>query len=84
MYKCQNSYKLIEDTNKSQTDEPDNYYYFNDNYDIYIKCHQYCESCSQGQKYFNDELEIEDTNCDECIVNYININKKIRYFKIFY
>ena len=71
--KCKDNYKLIEDKNICQLEIPNNNYYFDEKYNIYKKCHEYCKSCLQGPKYFNDILEIEDTNCDECIENYYKI-----------
>ena len=82
--KCQNDFKLFEDTNICQTEAPSNNYYFDENYNIYRRCHEFCKSCSQGPKNYSNVLEIEDTNCNECIDDYYKmentsncINKKI-------
>ena len=40
---------------------------------IYKKCHESCKSCSDGPKFYRDRLEIEDTNCIECIENYYKL-----------
>ena len=71
--KCLDNYILIEDTNKCQIDIPNQGYYYDSNSKIYKKCHEYCKSCLSGPKYYDDLLEIEDTNCNECIDNYYKI-----------
>ena len=71
--KCQEEFNLIEDTNKCQNLSPGNNYYFDENYNIYKRCHEFCKNCSQGPKNFSDILEIEDTNCIECIEDYYKI-----------
>ena len=71
--KCQDGFNLIEDTNICQAESPYNNYYFDDNYNIYKKCHNFCKSCSQSPKYYNDILELEDTNCIECIEDYYKV-----------
>ena len=70
--KCQSEFKIIEDTNICQTEIPNNYY-FDENNNIYRKCHENCKSCLQGPIFSSDELEIEDTNCDECKEDYYKI-----------
>ena len=70
--KCQDDFKLIEDTNICIEYAPYNNYYFDDNYNMYKRCHHFCKSCLQGPNY-NDILEIEDTNCIECIEDYYKI-----------
>ena len=75
--KCQDDYKLIENTNICQMDAPNNKYYFDEKYNIFRKCHEFCKSCSQGPIYYNDSLEIEDTNCNECIGDYYKIEIQI-------
>ena len=71
--KCQDDFKLIEDSTICQIDSPNNNYYFDENYDIYKRCHEFCKNCLQGPKYYSDILEIEDTNCIECIEDYYKI-----------
>ena len=71
--KCQDNYLLIEDTNICQIQVPNENFYFDEKYNIYKKCNEYCKSCSQGPKYYNDFLDIMDTNCNECIENYYKI-----------
>ena len=71
--KCENDYKLIEDSNICQIEAPNNNYYLDENFNIYRKCHENCKTCSNGPIYYIDFLEIEDTNCDECIDDYYKI-----------
>ena len=71
--KCIDDYFLIEENNSCQKKAPDNNYYYNPNSDSYKKCHQYCKSCFNGPIYFNNTLEIEDTNCNECKEDYYKL-----------
>ena len=71
--KCIDGFKLIEDTNICQVDAPNSNYYFDDNYNIYKRCHDFCKSCLKGPQNYSDILEIEDTNCIECIDGYYKI-----------
>ena len=72
--KCLDNYKLIEDSNYNYcltgTEEG---FYYNEDYGIYKKCHEYCKSCLEGPIYQEDSLEIGDTNCNKCIDNYYKI-----------
>ena len=71
--KCLDNYFLIEESNICQKEIPNEGYYYDSNSKSYKKCHEYCKTCSDGTKYNIDSLEIEDTNCDECIGNYFKI-----------
>ena len=71
--KCNDNYKLIiDDSYNCQETIPNNYYY-DETYNAYRKCHGNCKTCLSGPIYYNDNLEIEDTNCEECIENYFKI-----------
>ena len=68
--KCKDNYKLILDQNICKIDfNEEGYYYDEDNF-IYKKCHEFCKTCDKGPKYYEDLLEVEDTNCNECIEGY--------------
>ena len=71
--KCFDNYLLIEDTNICQLNIPNKGYYYDSKSFLYKKCHESCKTCSNGPIYFYDRLEIEDTNCDECIENYYKL-----------
>ena len=72
--KCQNPFQLIiGEDNDCQTTVSNNNYYYNQNYQVYIKCHDNCKNCTRGPTYYDDNLEIEDTNCDECIDDYFKM-----------
>ena len=71
--KCENDYKLVEDANICQMEFPNINYYLDENFNMYKKCHENCKTCSHGPIYYNDILEIEDTNCDECIDDYYRV-----------
>ena len=77
--KCKDSYKLMIDTNITnicQNESNDNFY-FDEKNNLYKKCHEFCKSCSKMPIYYSDIFEIKDSNCNECIENYIYIHKKI-------
>jgi len=54
---CQENFYFIENTNNCFKDPFG--YYFNDEKQVYSKCHSNCEKCSKGPKPNN-------MNCDEC------------------
>ena len=86
--KCKDNYRLILDQNICLKEfNEEGYYYDEDNF-VYKKCHQFCKTCDKGPKYYDDLLEIEDTNCIECIEGYykmentnncVNINNPPMY-----
>ena len=52
-------------------------FYYDDNSKTYKKCCESCKTCSKGPTYYNERLDIEDSNCDSCIINfYFVINTK--------
>ena len=72
--KCKNNYKLIiGESNDCQTTISNNNYYYEEIYNVYKQCHENCKTCLRGPIYYNDSLEIEDTNCDVCIDNYFKM-----------
>ena len=74
--KCIDNFILIEDTNDTytcQTNFIKEGYYYDERYMVYKKCHDSCKTCSNGPIYYIDILEIEDTNCNECIQDYYKI-----------
>ena len=73
--KCITNYKLYEDENSNicQENIMEEAYYYNEKPEVYRKCQDKCKTCSNGPIYFDNSLEIKDTNCDECIENYFKI-----------
>ena len=68
--KCKSNYNLIVEQNACELEfNNEGYYYDEDNF-LYRKCHQFCKTCSKRPKYYNDILEIVDTNCENCIDGY--------------
>ena len=71
--RCINNYILFEDSNTCQINIPKDGYYYDKNSNIYKKCDKACKTCISGPIYYSDILEIEDTNCIECIDNYYKL-----------
>ena len=73
--KCITNYKLYEEENSNTCQENiiEEGYYYNEKPGVYRKCQDNCKTCSNGPIYFDNSLEIKDTNCDECIENYFKI-----------
>ena len=70
--KCNNDYFLNEYSNSCESSLSDGFY-LDINTQTHKKCHQNCETCSEGPIYFKDRLEYEDTNCLTCINGYFKI-----------
>ena len=71
--KCRDNYKLIiGSSNNCQTTISNNNYYFDIKSNAYKKCNENCKTCLSGAQY-NDNLEIEDSNCNECKDNYFKM-----------
>ena len=79
--KCLNNYYLKEDENTCINKEEIKGYYFDENNNIYRKCHEYCITCSNGPIYYNNIFELKDTNCDICIENYYKVINTNNCFK---
>ena len=71
--KCESTYKLIIDQNKCESEFNEEGYYLDEDNSVYKKCHEFCKSCNNKPKYYDELLEIEDTNCNECIDNYYKL-----------
>ena len=69
---CDNNFFLKEDTNICESNLNDGYY-LNNNYKTHRKCHENCSTCLNGPIFYNDILEYEDTNCENCKENYYKI-----------
>jgi len=70
---CEDNYYLILDKNKCEKEFNEFGYYYDSDNSVYKNCHRFCKSCNKGPKYYVDLLEIEDTNCIECIDNYYKL-----------
>ena len=86
--RCENEYKLIIKQNKCELDFDEEGYYYDEDSVSYRKCHNFCKTCNNGPKYYEELLEVEDTNCIECIPDYykmentnncVNINNPPKY-----
>jgi hypothetical protein len=78
--KCIDGYILLEDTKECLSNIPTFGYYFDKNSQTFKKCHESCKTCSNGPIYYDDRLDILDTNCNLCKDNYykmINTNNCI-------
>ena len=72
--KCNDDYKLIiKNSNECIETNTNNNYYYDENSNVYKKCHENCKNCLSGPIYYRNKLEIEDTNCQECIDNYFKL-----------
>ena len=71
--KCINGYTLSEDTNECLSNIPTYGYYFDKKSETIKKCHEACKTCLNGPIYYEDRLDIFDTNCDLCKDNYYKI-----------
>ena len=72
--KCNDNYKLyIGNPNICEETNINDNYYYNEDSNVYKKCHENCKTCLNGPIYYNNKLEIEDTNCVECIDNYFKL-----------
>ena len=65
-----NTYKILKDRNRCEKIIPENYFKDNDN--IYKKCYNLCQKCSQS----GDET---NNNCDKCINNYFFYKQNIHF-----
>ena len=78
--KCIDGYILFEDTKECLSNIPTFGYYFDKKSETFKKCHESCKTCSNGPIYYDDRLDILDTNCNLCKDNYykmINTNNCI-------
>ena len=73
--KCITNYALYADDNSNTCQENiiEEGYYYNENPSSYRKCQENCKTCLGGPIYFDNSLDIKDTNCDKCIDNYYKI-----------
>ena len=71
--KCKTNYKLIDDLNYCKKEILGKNYYYDKISHVFKKCHDYCETCSNGPIYYIDILGVEDTNCDKCIEEYYKV-----------
>ena len=67
-----NSKKLAEDLNTCHNALPVNNYFFNNKKNMFMKCHSFCQTCSNGPIYeINTYDDLINSNCDICKNNYI-------------
>ena len=73
--KCIINYKLYNEENYNTCQENiiEEGYYYNEKAKVYRKCQDNCKTCLNGPIYFENSLEIKDTNCVDCIENYYKI-----------
>ena len=71
--KCIDGYILSEDINECLSNIPTYGYYFDIKSETFKKCHESCKTCSNGPIYYEDRLDIIDSNCDLCKENYYKI-----------
>ena len=71
--KCIDEYTLSEDTKECLSNIPTYGYYYDKNSETFKKCHESCKTCSNAPIYYDDRLDILDTNCDLCKDNYYKI-----------
>ena len=68
------SKKLAEGTNICYDNLPGNDYYYNENKNMYMKCHLNCDKCSQGPVFKENTLDdLISSNCLECKNGYYEI-----------
>ena len=71
--KCLDNYILKEDTDSCLLETSIDGYYFDPNSFTFRKCYESCKTCSGGPIFYNERLDVEDSNCEICNPNYYKV-----------